>query len=129
MLDLILKPLTSSCGAAISGFCVYPLLESICRRRVPDLSISGKAKKNIKLNKRGVRVNKKEGNRISNIEHELLLMEDHLDNFLSNALGNLDQDTKIYSRIKKARNSQLHGEFIGSFDSLIFTFFLHLLYL
>ena len=78
---------------------------------------------------RGITVDKKKGKRISNIKHELLLMEGHLDAFLSNALGNLDQDTKIYSRIKDARNSQLHGEFLGSVDSIIFTFFLHLLYL
>ncbi len=129
MIDLILQPLTSMCGAAISGFCVYPLIESICRRKIPEISLSGIAQRDIKLSLRKITLEKEKGTRISNIQHELLLLEGYLDDYLSNALGKLDQDTNIYSRIKDARNSQLHGEFLGCLDSMIFTFFLHLLYL
>jgi hypothetical protein len=129
MIDLAIKPLSSMCGAAIAGFCIFPVLESICRRRSPLLTISGIAKEDIHREIRGVEIRKKKGRRVNDIQHDLLLVEENLDDYLSKSLRQLDADTGIYHRIKDARNQQLHGEFLGRADSVIFNLFLSLFYL
>ena len=129
MIDLAIKPLTSMCGAAIAGFCIFPLIESICRRRSPLLTTSGIAKEDIHREIRGVEIRKKKGRRVNNIQHALLIVEESLDDYLSKSLRQLDVDTGMYHRIKDARNQQLHGEFLGRADSVIFNLFLSLFYL
>ena len=129
MIDLAIKPLSSMCGAAIAGFCIFPVLESISRRRSPFLEASGIAKEDIHCEVRGIKIRKKKGSRVNNIQHALLLVEESLDDYLSKSLRQLDVDTGIYHRIKNARNQQLHGEFLGRADSVIFNLFLSLFYL
>jgi len=100
----------------IATFLAYPLLEGVIRRKLPNfMSPKGQVLREFQVPGRTY----KPGERISNLYHELQIIEkESTSPSLKAKLSCINELQPLFQEIRKWRNSLLHGELTASWHSI-----------
>lgn len=128
--DIIYPILKLAYGPSIASFIAFPLLERMCRSISSVLNDEGYLICNPK--ETVFRRNKepyKKCNRVDNIKHALQFMEQDVKEPFRKILKELNNEIKLYDRIRKERNGLLHGARDKSWESYLVIFLLYAIYI